>query len=897
MPIKVAPGGTIMTPPPVGLASDVVLRDGSTIRLREMRPDDLPTLRALLDGHGDRAHAAPRARPFPVDAGRSFARGDAGVLVAETGGALVAVASFERETPAGDHAEVRFAIVPAIAGRGIGTRMLEMIAQMAWAEGVRTFDAWVRRDDEALLRMLSDSGFTAERRLEDDSIRVVLSLAHTPAYQDRAAERSEAAATASMRAFFEPRTVAVVGANRERGKIGSEILHNIIKDGYTGRLFVVHPNAAQIEDIPAVPRVTDIPGDVDLVVVSVPARIVSGVVDDCIAKGVKAILVITAGFAETGAAGRALEAEILARVRRAGIRMVGPNCMGLLNTDPEVRLNATFAPVSPPAGGVAMSTQSGALGLAILDYARQLHIGLSTFVSVGNKADVSSNDLIQYWANDPRTHVILLYVESFGNPRKFSQIARRVGRRKPIVAVKSGRSTSGARAAASHTGALASSDAIVDALFRQAGVIRTDTLEQLFDVAMLLANQPVPRGNRVAILTNAGGPGILAADACEANGLTLPPLSDKTTRDLRSFLAPEAAVANPVDMIASASAEQYARALEAVLDDEAVDSVLVIFIPPLVTEMNDVAEVIQRIGARRPAKPIAAIFMSAKGAPPLLAPIPCFQFPEAAAVAMARAAEYGAWLREPPSQVPVFADGDRTAARAVVDRALTRGAGWVTPEESQALLGAAGIRVARQAIAASEEAAVAASARLGYPVVLKAIGAQIVHKTELGAVKINLPDEATVRGAWHELSTRLGTQMTGALVQEMVTGGVEILVGMVQDPTFGPVVACATGGTRAEIFADGQFRLHPLTEADAAAMVNGLLSAPLLRGFRGAEPADEHALVETLLRLSTLIGWCPEIQELDVNPLLVLSRGVCAVDARIRIDQPQARVGARRVMY
>jgi acetyl coenzyme A synthetase (ADP forming)-like protein len=874
---------------------DVVLRDGSTIHLRAMQAADTPVLLALLAGHGaGTTPAAPagRARPFPFEHGSIES-----VLVAEAAGELVAAATFQRDADSTDRAEVRFAIVPALAGRGVGTRMLEMLALAAWAQGIRTFDAWVRRDDDALLRMLVDSGFAAERRLEDGFIRVSLSLAHTPAYQDRAAERSETAATASMKSFFEPRTVAIVGASRERGKIGAEILHNMRRDSYTGRLFAVHPIATSIDGVPAVPRVTDVPGDVDLVVISVPARAVSGVVDDCIEKKVKALVVITAGFAETGAAGRVLEADLLARLRRAGIRMVGPNCMGLINTDPAVRLNATFSPVSPPAGSVAMSTQSGALGLAILDYARELHIGLSTFVSVGNKADVSSNDLIQYWSTDPRTSVILLYVESFGNPRKFSQIARRVGRRKPIVAVKSGRSASGARAATSHTGALTSSDAIVDALFRQSGVIRTETLEELFDVAMLLANQPIPRGKRTAILTNAGGPGILAADACEAHGLTLPPLSEATTTRLRSFLAPEASVANPIDMIASASPAQYEQALSAVLADDAIDSVLAIFIPPLVTKMEDVAAAIRRAASAHAHKPVLGIFMSARGAPPLVAPIPCFRFPEAAAVALARAAEYGAWRERPPSPVPTFEDADRAAVRLVVDQAMARGGGWLTPAESQTLLRAMGIGLAAQQVVTSEDSAVAAARGLGYPVVIKAVGARIVHKTELGAVILGVEDEAAVRAAWRDLSSRLGGMMTGALVQEMVGGGVEMLAGVVEDPTFGPVLACATGGTRAELFADGQFRLHPLTEADAADMVSGLRGAALLRGFRGAAPADEGALANALLRLSLLVGWCPEIQELDINPLLVLAKGVRAVDARISVGQPRARPGAGRVSY
>jgi acetyl coenzyme A synthetase (ADP forming)-like protein len=402
-----------------------------------------------------------------------------------------------------------------------------------------------------------------------------------------------------MKHFFEPKVVAVVGASRERGKIGAEILHNLIDGDFTGRLVAIHPSASSVQGVAAYPRVTAVPEAVDLAVITVPCAHVSDVVDDCIVQGVSALVIISAGFGETGPAGRALEREILEKVRRAGIRMIGPNCMGIINTNPDVRLNATFSPVTPIEGRVAFSTQSGALGLAILDYVQQLHLGISTFVSVGNKADVSGNDLIQYWADDPRTDVILLYLESFGNPRRFAQIARRVARKKPIVAVKSGRSRAGARAASSHTGALATSDSVVDALFRQAGIIRTTTLEELFDAATLLAHQPLPAGARVAILSNAGGPAILAADACEAQGLVLSSFSDATAVELRRFLPSAASIGNPVDMLASATAEHYGRAMSVLLADANVDSVLAIYIPPLVTQPHEVARSVTLPPARR----------------------------------------------------------------------------------------------------------------------------------------------------------------------------------------------------------------------------------------------------------------------------------------------------------
>jgi acyl-CoA synthetase (NDP forming) len=543
-----------------------------------------------------------------------------------------------------------------------------------------------------------------------------------------------------------------------------------------------------------------------------------------------------------------------------------------------------------------MSTQSGALGLAILDYARRLDLGISTFVSVGNKADVSSNDLIQYWAEDPRTQVILLYLESFGNPRKFSQIARRVAREKPIVAVKSGRSSSGARAASSHTGALASSDAVVDALFAQAGVIRTNTLEELFDVAALLAHQPVPKGRRVAILTNAGGPGILAADACEAQGLELPPLSDDTIAELRSFLPAAASVGNPVDMIASATADSYGRALRALLRDDRVDSVLVIFIPPLVTHPEDVAREIRKAAADYPAKPVLGIFMSAQGAPALLSPIPCFEFPESAAVALARAAGYGAWRALPvdlPPDVPI----DVAAARAVVTSALTRGGGWLTPEEAQALIAAAGITVPLSVPVTGEDEAVAAAGRIGGTVVLKAVGPTILHKTEVGGVRVGLVGEPAVREAWRDMRSRIGDAMTGGLMQAMVGGGVEMLVGVTDDPIFGPVIACASGGILAELLNDAEFRLHPLTERDADTMIASLRGSALLKGHRGAPPADIAALRDVLLRISALVTACPEISELDINPLRVMSRGAHALDVRVRVGLPAPPKRSRRIAY
>jgi acetyl coenzyme A synthetase (ADP forming)-like protein len=886
---------------PVEFESDVVLRDGSTLRLRPVRPEDAPALlqffEALspeslyfrfmsvpkIDGHRVQALAN-------VDYDKEFA------LVGESRRGIVALAGFYRLAAAPDRAEVAFAIADQFQGRGIGTRLLERLADIARSKGVRVFNAYVLGENRKMMEVFVDSGYAVKRHVEGGVYHVVLSLEPTAEYEQRSAERSVHAATASMKAFFEPRGVAVVGANRTRGKIGSETLHNIKASGFRGGIYPVNPLASEIEGLRSYPSVASIPGPVDLAVITVPAADVLDTVDDCLAKGVRGIVVISAGFAEAGPDGKAREAKLLEKIRAAGIRMIGPNCMGLLNTDPEAGLNATFSQVSPPPGNVAMSTQSGALGVAILDYARRLNIGISSFVSIGNKPDVSGNDLLQYWLDDPRTDVILLYLESFGNPKKFSQIARRVSRQKPIVAVKSGRSRAGVRAASSHTGALASSDAAVDALCRQAGVIRTSTLEEMFDVAALLATQPLPRGPRVAILSNAGGPCILAADACEANGLELPALGEQTKAALRAFLPEAASVGNPVDMLASAPAEHFQRALQLLLSDDQVDCVMTIFIPPVVSEAEGVARAIASAAKQPNGKPVVATFMQIDGTPTVLTPIPCYPFPESAAIALARAVSYSAWRRREEGVVPVLPGVNREGARQVVEQVLARGGGWLSPVEVSALLAAVALPAAGSRLVSSADEAVGAAARIGFPVVMKAIGTSILHKSDVGAVRLDLRASDEVRAVYDEFAAKFGVDLSGVLVQEMVGEGVEMFLGAVHDPSFGPVIACGSGGVLVDLLKDSVFRLHPLTDLDAAEMLREVRGARRLRGYRGAPVADEHALCDALLRVSALLDICPEIQELDINPVKVLERGLKIVDARVHVEKRPGQV-SRRVVY
>jgi len=717
----------------------------------------------------------------------------------------------------------------------------------------------------------------------------------------------------TLEPLFRPRSIAVVGASRRRDSIGGAVLRNLLEQEFQGPVYPVHRDAAYVQSVAAYATVEQIPGPVDLAIIVVPAAGVLETVEACGKKGVRALVVISAGFKEVGPEGRERERILVETVRRYGMRLIGPNCLGILNTDPGVRMNATFAPLQPPAGRVAFSSQSGALGLAILDYARELNLGISQFVSVGNKADVSGNDLIEFWAQDDGTDVILLYLESFGNPSKFVQLARRVSREKPIVAVKSGRTVSGALAASSHTGALAGSDAAVDALFHQSGVIRTDTIEELFDTALLLAYQPVPRGKRVAILTNAGGPGIMAADACESAGLELPALSAKTTKALRGFLPAEASVRNPVDMIASARAESYEKALALLVADENVDAVIVIFVPPLVTGAPDVARAILA-GGKGSKKPILSCFMGSHGVPESLKSlneghIPSYSFPEAAARTLARVADYGRWRAVEPGGTPKLKNVNAAAARAVIERFLAASpvpgkaagagagadasAGWLPPDQLLPLLGAYGIRTPALRPAANRGEAAAAAKQIGFPVAMKIKSPDVVHKTDVGGVKLNLHTEEEAAKAFDEIRVALAqkkpdARFEGVTVEPMVSGGIETIVGMSRDPLFGPVVLFGLGGVAVELLRDVAVRVAPITDRDAEEMLGEIRGAPLLDGYRGAPAVDKASLLDLLHRVSRLAVDHPEILELDLNPVVAFPGGKPALvlDARVRVGAP-----------
>ena len=720
-----------------------------------------------------------------------------------------------------------------------------------------------------MLRVFDDAGFESGRTLQGGVIEVVLRVA--TGSQTVADRRDHVAVAASLKPFFAPTSVAVIGASPRRGTIGGELFRNVLAADFTGSVFPVNRAGDPVGGVAGYASVAELPITVDLAVICVPGGAVLAAAREVLASGVKALCVISAGFAETGAEGAARQHELLALVRAHGARLVGPNCLGIAST--ATHLNATFARRSLPAGRIAFSSQSGALGLALLEEADARGLGLSSFVSIGNKADVSSNDLLEYWEEDDESDVILLYLESFGNPQKFARVAGRVARSKPILALRSGTSRAGARAASSHTAALAGSDKAVEALFWQAGVLRAGTLEELLDAAVLFSTQPLPRGNRVAVVTNAGGLGILCADACDGAGLELPSLSDETKLALEQALPSEASTANPVDLLGSATAATYEAVLPALLADPAIDAVIALFVPPVVATAADVAETISRV-ARGADKPVLPVVMSADGAPP-----GAFAYPESAARALGLAARRAAWLRRPAGISPELDRIDRSVASAIITEALAATDDvWLDPQAVRALLSSYGLPLVEERYAATPEAAAAAAVEIGFPVVVKTAEAG-AHKTESGGVQLDLRDCESVSRA----ASQIGTAV---VVQAYVTEGAELLAGAIQDPVFGPLVAFGPGGVFAELIGSTRLALAPLSDVDAAELVASGKAGRLVAGWRGAPPADRAALVDVVQRLARLVEHHPEVAELDLNPVLAGPERCVAVDARVRLRRP-----------
>jgi acetyl coenzyme A synthetase (ADP forming)-like protein len=871
------PGGTTESraprraPTSLSAGVDVILRDGRTLRLRPPVRGDVPALTAFFRGlsqdslynrfHGTVNVDDPLSARF-VDP--DFV--ERGALIGVGEGKIVALGDWARLRDPRS-AEAAFAVADGLQGCGIGTRLLERLAVLAGEAGIERFVAEVLPGNVAMLKMFAGAGLEVRREIAEGNVEVAFPIAATREYVEAVDLRDHVAVVASLHAFFRPRTVAVIGASARRGTIGGELFRNVLAGEFAGAAYPVNRKAEPVGGVRAFATIDEIPDEVDLAVICLPGEHVLAAADGALRAGVRALCVISAGFAELGAEGRARQDELLALVRAHGARLLGPNCLGIASD--AARLNATFAAKPIPGGNVGFSSQSGALGLALLEAAAGRDLGLSAFVSIGNKADVSSNDLLEWWEEDEETDVVLLYLESFGNPRKFGRLARRVARRKPILALKGGTTRAGQRAASSHTAALAGSEAAVDALFHQAGVIRARTLEELLDATSLLASQPLPRGRRVGLLTNAGGLGILCADACEAAGLELPSLSPETEDALRELLATEASVGNPVDMLGGATPEDFERVLPILLADNRLDSLIVLFVPPVSAGGDEVAAALDRALAAAPTeKPVLGALMGARARSARLAR---FDYPESAARALARAAERAEWLRRPLGSMSEPLGVDLHGARELVESAED---GWLVPAEARALLEAFGIPLVGERVAGSEDEAAAAAGELGFPVVVKTAAAG-VHKTETGGVALGLRDEGEVR----EAVRRIGPPV---VVQPMASG-VELLAGVVQDPVFGPLVAFGPGGVRAELIGGAGFRIAPLTDADAEELVHAGKAGRLVAGFRGAA-ADAVALQDLVLRLGRLGEELPEVAELDLNPVLAGPDGCVAVDARIRIE-------------
>ena len=741
----------------------------------------------------------------------------------------------------------------------------------------------------AMLSLLKELGLEYEEQPTAASVHASFAVQDTDAYLDALLADQRAAARVSVAPFLHPRSIAVVGASDTPGSIGALLLANLLASGFTGPLYPVNPRHQVIQGVPAYPDLSSCPQPPDLAVVAVPAPLVAGVVDHG-RLGTRAVCVISAGFAEVGGEGRVLQDELRRRARAAGVRLIGPNCMGLLNGGPDPRFNATFSTVFPPPGRLAFVSQSGGLGLAALALFTGPSLGVSGFVSVGNTVDLTPNDLLLYWGEDPATSLILAYLESVPDPRRFARIARRLSRHKPVVVVKSGRTGAGRRAASSHTAAMAVRDTAVEALVHQAGVIRTDTLEEMFDIAAVMSSQPVPAGRRVAVLTNVGGPGILVADACEAAGLLVPELSRDTQAALRAGLPVQAAVGNPVDVVAGASAERYGRTLRLLGAAEEIDAIIAVFIPIGAAPAGDFAREITAAAAGVPGKPVLAVFMTAGPAPAGLAEagIPVFARPEQAAIALGHIARWAEWRARPAGHVVTPPGIDPARGRAATNAMLASqpGGGWADAKTAGELLAAYGIPAARSRLVRTPAQAAAAQAELGGPVVVKIAAA--IHKSDVGGVAGGIDSPRAAAEAVTAIRAVLAdADIAGHaaefLVQEQIRGGVEMIVGVTHDPAFGPLVLAGLGGTSVEVLGDVAVRITPLSNTDVDEMLRSLRSYRLLTGYRQAPRLDVAAFAELLHRVSAMVEDVPEITELDLNPVFVRRHGAVVADIRIRL--------------
>jgi acetyl coenzyme A synthetase (ADP forming)-like protein len=872
-------------------AFDALLADGRVVQVRPIEPTDAAP---LVQFHESLSRETTRLRfftPHPYLSEAEVVRfttvdhHDREALVALADDELIGVARYDREAGS-QQAEVAFVVADAWQGGGVASLLLEHLATRARAEGLTSFVADTLPENRRMQRVFIDSGLAPVRTWERGVQHLVMRLDVSDDLVDRIAGREHISEARSVENLMRPGSIAVIGASTRPGTVGHELVHSLLEAGFGGAIYPVNPKGDAVEGLVAYRSVAEVPGVIDLGIVAIAADKVAALVPDCAAKGARGLVVISGGFAEVGPEGARRQRELTSAARKHGMRIIGPNCVGIVNTDPSVRLDATFGAATAIPGPIALASQSGAVGIAVLNAATRAGMGISSFVSLGNKADVSGNDFMQYWEDDERTRVVLLYLESFGNPTKFARLTRRIGRLKPIIAVKSGRTAAGRKAASSHTAAMAANDDAVQALLHHCGVVRVDTIGDLLDTALVLAHQPLPAGGRVAIVGNSGGPGIMGADACTSANLTLATISGDCRNILESQLSAAASATNPVDLLGDAAPSTYQAAISAVAKDPGVDALVVIHAPTLVADPDAIAAAIA--SAATNGKPVLSVIIGRDRG--LLAdgshnPVPVFGSVEPAIAALGHAVNYATWRARPPDHDPSRDDIDLPAARAIVDRVLAGDplGRWLDPEEISGLLASHRLPYLAGTRVDDIETACAAARKVGYPVVLKADGADIVHKSDVGGVALGLRSSSAVAKAWNEMASAIGPKMTGALVQPMAQPGVELIAGAVRDDTFGPLVLFGMGGITAELLGDRGVRVAPLSDLEAGELVHSLRCAPLLTGYRGAEPVDVRSLADLLVRLSLLARDVPEIRELDLNPVIASADGVVAVDARVRV--------------
>ncbi len=861
--------------------ADVLLRDGGVAHLRPITGDDEQRLVEFYDTVSDRSKYfrffAPMPKLSPADVRRftHVDHQDRVALVLTVADRIIAVARFDRIPERPGEAEVAFLVQDAQQGRGAGQLLLEHLAQAGRERGVERFVAEVLPENGRMIGVFRDAGYQVRSEFAEGVVELEFPIDATDTSIDVMQAREHRSEAASIQRFFSARSVAVVGASRRQDTVGRAIVRNLVLGDYQGKVYVVNNAAEAVAGMPAYPSVTDIPDPVDVAVVVVPADAVADVVLDCANKGVHGLVVVSSGFAETGEEGRLRQRRLVSLARSYGLRLVGPNCLGIINTAGDVSLNASLAPVMPPRGRAGFFCQSGALGVAILENVSRRGLGLSSFVSAGNRADVSGNDLLQYWEEDDATDVVLLYLESIGNPRKFSRIARRVSRRKPVVAVKSGRTTQGVPMG--H--AVRSSEAgraAVDAMFRQAGVIQVDSLDEMFDVAQLVAHQPLPRGRRVAVVGNSDALGLLAADAAAELGLAVRP---------------------PVALGADATADDFEDALDRAIDDDEVDAVLAVFIPPLNTTGAEVANVLAVVGEQSD-KPLVSTFLATAGIPELLrvpdaagstagwGSVPSYQSPEDAVRALARVVEYAEWLAAPETQRAQVTRADDERARRCLTRALMSAPQGraLDHDELTEVLAAYGIDLWPRLLARTEDEAVAAGEELGWDVVLKATAERLRHRPDLAHVRRDIDDADEMREAWRDVQAELDSPGSADFIVQRSAGpGVAVVVSGKEDPLFGPVVSFGLSGLATELLGDWSYRIPPMHAGDVTAMVREIKAAPLLFGYRGGRAVDTGAIEDLLLRVAAMKDDLPQLRELELPLVIAGTEGVSVLTATGRV--------------